>query len=143
MIFLFQFMWKERIYIRSARSRNEKRLNTACAEWMNEWMTDRPTYRPTDRPKEQTNEWTNKQRTFRPFWSEISTVKTLLLNNLTLVCVTLAKHWTKISIFFASIWSTGKWFPVAGFACLCHYIGPHGSVLTWKYIWISLSFRSA
>ena len=37
-IFLFQFMWKELIYIGSVRSRNENHLNMTCAKWMNEWM---------------------------------------------------------------------------------------------------------
>jgi len=55
--------------------------------------------------------------------------------------IVFARHWTKITVLLASFW--GRWFPGAGFACLDRHIGCHGSVLTWKYIWIWHSRRSA
>ena len=70
-IFFFHFMWKEGIYIRSARSKNENHLNVTNAE--------------------RTNERTNLQPIFQ---SEMSTtVKTWSRNKLTLVYAIFDTTW--------------------------------------------------
>ena len=108
-IFLFQFMWKKRISIRSTRNKN--RLNMTCR--INEWMNLQAILK--------WNKYNYKnnvtKQTYSVPWS------TPFLNRF---CRTLNKD----VVLFASF--CGNWFPGAGFACL----GRHGSVLMWKYIWI-------
>ena len=123
-IFLFHFMWKEGIYIGSARSKNENRLNMC---------------RMNERTKR-----TNLQAIFQ---SEMSTtVKTLSRNKLTLVYAifgsflifqTLNKDCCFVRFILRQMISR------AGFACLGRHIGRQGLVLTWKYIWIWHSLRNA
>ena len=57
-IFLFQFMWKECIYIGLARSRNENRLDMTRADWLNERTNKQTNLGASKRTNERTREWT-------------------------------------------------------------------------------------